>query len=195
VATLAEVLPLQIRDMDKVRGNVRISFVCGDRAIKRAQADFKTLSHVVVVLGVPQEQVEAQVAGLKQSLSESEKQRQRLETEAATRAGLDLYSATAPDQNDVRRAIAPLPFIDENARTKAKAFASKPKAVLLMHSTEGVLLACSPDSGVHAGAVLKQALLKYGARGGGSPTLAQGGLADPAIVADLMEQLQLHSST
>jgi alanyl-tRNA synthetase len=194
VATLAEVLPLQIRDMDKVRGNVRISFVCGNRAIKHAQTDFKKLSNIAATLAVPQDQVEFQVAALKQALSESEKQRQRLEADAATRAGVDLYSDNMPDQRGIRRATLKVPSIDENARTKARAFASQPKAVLLMHSTDGVLLACSADSGVNAGTVLKQALSKYGARGGGSPTLAQGNLPDAAMVADLMEQLQLCST-
>ena len=194
VATLAEVLPLQIRDMDKVRGNVRISFVCGNRAIKHAQTDFKKLSNIAATLAVPQDQVEFQVAALKQALSESEKQRQRLEADAASRAGVDLYSDNMPDQRGIRRATLKVPSIDENARTKARAFASQPKAVLLMHSTDGVLLACSADSGVNAGTVLKQALSKYGARGGGSPTLAQGNLPDAAMVADLMEQLQLCST-
>jgi alanyl-tRNA synthetase len=194
VATLAEVLPLQIRDMDKVRGNVRISFVCGNRAMRRAQTDFKMLSHVAVALGVPQDQVEVQVAVLKQALAESEKQRQRMETEAATGDALDLYSTAVPGADGVRRAILQVPVIDESARTKAKAFTSQPQAVILVYSTEGVLLGCSADSGVNAGAVLKHVLSTYGARGGGSATMAQGSVSDPAMVHDLAEQLQLRGA-
>jgi alanyl-tRNA synthetase len=55
----------------------------------------------------------------------------------------------------------------------------------LIHSSDGLLIACSPDAGINAGAVLKQALSKFGARGGGSPTLAQGSLSHPAILDDL----------
>jgi len=189
VAALAEVLPLQIREMEKVRGNIRIAFVCGNRALARAQSDFQTLSRIAAALATSQDKLEDQVTALKQNLAASEKQRQRLETEAATRAGLDLYSSTAPNADGLRRVFSVEAAIDENARTKAKAFASQPRAVLLMHSAEGLLLACSPDSGFNAGTLLKQALAKYGARGGGSPTLAQGSLPDKTIIENLIHTI------
>jgi len=189
VASLAEVLPLQIREMERVRGNIRIAFVCGNRALARAQSDFQTLSRIAAALATSQDKLEDQVTAFKQNLAASEKQRQRLETEAATRAGLDLYSSTAPNADGLRRVFSVEAAIDENARTKAKAFASQPRAVLLMHSAEGLLLACSPDSGFNAGTLLKQALAKYGARGGGSPTLAQGSLPDKTIIENLIHTI------
>ena len=194
VASLAEVLPVAIRDVDKVRGNIRVAFVCGNRAITQAQLDFETLSRIALTLGTSHANLEAHVVSLKRSLAASEKQRQRLETEAAMRAGLDLYASVSAGEDGVRRLLSAESAIDENARTKAKSFASQPKAVLLMHSSDGLLLACSADSGVNAGAVLKQTLSKYGAKGGGSATLAQGGLADKAILNDLSATLSLMES-
>jgi alanyl-tRNA synthetase len=185
VARLAEVLPLQIREIEKVRGNARISFVCGNRAIACAQTDFQTLNRTAKALGTSIDKLESQVTTLQQRLAESEKQKQRLETEAATRAGLDLYSSTQPDIDGIRRHVAAESAINENTRTKAKAFASQSRAICLIHSSDGLLIACSPDAGINAGALLKQALSKFGARGGGSPTLAQGSLPDPAILDDL----------
>ena len=185
VARLAEVLPLQIREVEKVRGNARISFICGNRAITRAQTDFQTLSRTAKALATSIDKIDSQVTTLQQRLAESEKQKQRLETEAATRAGVDLYASTQPDNDGIRRHIAAESAIDENTRTKAKAFASQSKAICLIHSSDGLLIACSPDAGINAGALLKQALSKFGARGGGSPTLAQGSLPDPAILDDL----------
>jgi alanyl-tRNA synthetase len=189
VASLAEVLPLQIRDMDKVRGNVRISFVCGNRAITRAQRDFQILSGVAKSLATSIENLEAQVAAIRENLAEAEKQRQRLESEAAVRAGLDLYAGSTPGEDGMRRRIAAEVRIDENARNRAKAFASQARAVILLHSADGLLLACSTDSGVNAGVMVKQALAKVGARGGGSATLAQGSLPDRAVVEDLARLL------
>lgn len=191
VAALAEVLPLQIREIDKVRGNVRVNFVCGDRALARMHLDFQTLSRAAKTLGTPIDKVDGQVAMLQQRLTESEKHKQRLETEAATQTGLDLYASTSPDADDIRRWLASEATIDENIRAKAKAFASKPKAICLVHSGDGLLIACSSDAGVNAGALLKLALSKFGARGGGSPTLAQGSLPDVAILEDLKAQLGL----
>jgi alanyl-tRNA synthetase len=191
VAALAEVLPLQIRDVDKVRGNIKLSFVCGNRAIAQAQNDFQALGLIARTLATSPGNAASQIAILQQRLAEADKSNQRLETEAATRAGLDLYSQTSPGDDGIRRCLMPVPVIAENARTQAKAFVSRGKAVLLMHSPEGVLLGCSPDSGINAGAVLKQALTKFGARGGGSPALAQGSLSDPLIVPDLAKTLGL----
>jgi alanyl-tRNA synthetase len=89
----------------------------------------------------------------------------------------------------MRRRIAAEVRIDENARNRAKAFASQARAVILLHSADGLLLACSTDSGVNAGVMVKQALAKVGARGGGSATLAQGSLPDRAVVEDLARLL------
>jgi alanyl-tRNA synthetase len=186
VASLAEVLPLQLREMEKVRGNIRIAFVCGNRALVRAQTDFQALSQIAATAATSLDHAEAQVTALKQSLANAEKQKQRLETEAATRAGLDLYAATAPAADGLRRVYSEEPVLNENTRIKAQAFSSQPKSLILLHSSEGLLLACSPDSGFNAGALLKQALAKYGARGGGSATLAQGSLPDKAVVEDLI---------
>jgi alanyl-tRNA synthetase len=194
VATLAEVLPIQIRETDKVRGNARIAFVCGNRAIARARIDFQTLSRAAKALGASIDNINKQVATLQQRLAESEKQKQRMEAEAATRAGTDLYASIKPDSDGIRRYLASEPEINENARTKAKAFVGQPKAVCLLHSADGILLVCSPDSGVNAGALLKQALSKFGARGGGSPNLAQGSLPDVAILDDLKVALGLTSA-
>jgi alanyl-tRNA synthetase len=98
---------------------------------------------------------------------------------------LDLYAITQPGADGIRRYFGAESVIDENARTRAKAFSSQARAICLMHSPDGFLLACSADSGVNAGAVVKQSLMKFGARGGGSATLAQGSLPDAGILLEL----------
>jgi alanyl-tRNA synthetase len=191
VAALAEILPLQIREVEKVRGNARVGFVCGNRAIRRAQSDLRALTRTAQSLGTSLENVEALVVAISQRLAEAEKLRQRFETEAATRAGLDLYAGTSVSSDGIRRRLASEAIIDELARTKAKSFISQPGGVLLMHGADSVLVACSADSGINAGALLKQALTKFGARGGGSPTFAQGNLPDVLLIEDLKRQLGL----
>ena len=135
------------------------------------------------VLATAPENVESSITVLQQRIAEADKQRQRLET----RAGVDLYKTTAPSEDGSRRVLLIEPVIDENARTKAKAFVSQPKAVLLMHSGDSLLLACSPDSGINAGAILKQ----YLARGGGSAMLAQGNLPENSVLEKLMQAVGL----
>jgi alanyl-tRNA synthetase len=67
--------------------------------------------------------------------------------------------------------------------------------VLLMTSTSqsGVLVACSADSGLNAGAILRDALAQTGGRGGGTATLAQGNVSDPTLTALLEEALGFSS--
>jgi alanyl-tRNA synthetase len=52
-----------------------------------------------------------------------------------------------------------------------------------------VIVACSPDSGKNAGAILKEALAGTGGRGGGSSTMAQGSLPDPSVAEKLQRAL------
>ena len=72
--------------------------------------------------------------------------------------------------------------IDDAVRTRAQAFVSQGKAVYLALSQDSpsLLLAASPDSGVHAGERVKAAVTALGGRDGGNQTLAQGSL--PASV-------------
>lgn len=191
VSSLGEVLPLQIRELEKVRGNQRVSFVCGNRALARGQMDFELLTKLSKTLSTSFDQLENQGAALQKRLADAEKHRFRLETEVATRAGLDLFASAEVSNDGIRRLEVTESAIDENARTKAKAFASQPKAVLLTHSATDLLVACSPDSGMNAGALVKQALMKVGGRGGGSATLAQGSLTDQAVLAELKSALGL----
>jgi len=111
-------------------------------------------------------------------LTAAEKDRQKLSVELARREGGELYAAAAVAGDGVRRAMLRVPAIDEAARAKAQAFTAQSKAVLLVLAEEppGVLIACSADAGVSAGAILKQVLAAAGGRGGGAATLAQGSL-------------------
>ncbi|MBN8732999.1 MAG: alanyl-tRNA editing protein [Acidobacteria bacterium] len=59
VRNTAEVGAVLLRKLDKVRGNVRVEFVCGGRAVKRARADYDTLSRAARVFSSPVDDVDA----------------------------------------------------------------------------------------------------------------------------------------
>jgi alanyl-tRNA synthetase len=81
--------------------------------------------------------------------------------------------------------------IDETVRAKALAYAAGAKSlvVILGRQPAGVLIACSSDAGVNAGAILKETLAEFGGKGGGSTTLAQGAMPDPACARRLAGKL------
>jgi alanyl-tRNA synthetase len=187
VRSTAEAGPIFLRKLDKVRGNVRIEFVCGLRALRRARADFRTLSEISRSLSVPLEDTPALVAAQIERVKHLEKTCQRLASEAAQHEGRELYEATSPDARGIRQ-VTLRGIIDDAMRTRAQAFAQGPMAVFLAVSEDppSILLAASADSGIHAGELVKSAVTAAGGRGGGNRALAQGRVATAAGLEQAM---------
>jgi alanyl-tRNA synthetase len=196
VRSTAELGPIQIRRAEKIRGNVRIEFVCGQRARRRARQDFRLLGDLSRQTSVAIDALPAHVAGMLSRLAEAEKERQRLAMEVAGREAEALYEATAPGPDGLRRALWRVPAIGPEERTKAAAFTKRGKSLALVvgASPTAVLVAASKDSGIDAGAVLKSALAAVGGRGGGSPTLAQGNVPNGNAVDGLIAALGIETS-
>jgi alanyl-tRNA synthetase len=190
VRSTAEIGPLLLRKLEKIRGNVRIEFVCGLRAIRRARQDFRTLSEISRLVSVPFDEAPAIVAAQVEKAKSLEKVAARLAAELAKREGAELYAATAPDGAGVRRATQ-RGAIDDAMRARAQAFVLGSKAVFLAISENpaSVLLAASADSGVHAGDRVKAAVSAAGGRGGGNAGLAQGSVPDAKALENVVAQL------
>jgi len=191
VRTTAEIGPVAIRKTEKIRGNTRLEFVCGVRALRQARADFRTLQELSRQLSVPAAEAPALVAAQLERVKTLEKTNQRMAAEIAQREGRELWNATAPDADGLRRMVQRA-AIDDAMRTRAQAFAAEGKAAFLAVSANppAILLAASADSGIHAGDRVKAAVTAAGGRGGGNQGLAQGSLpaaADlEAIVSNLL---------
>ncbi|HEY1760123.1 MAG TPA: alanyl-tRNA editing protein [Bryobacteraceae bacterium] len=175
VSSTAEIGAVLIRKLEKVRGNVRVEFVCGRRALLSARRDFRLLSEISRELSAPFERAPELIAAQTARLKSLEKSSQRLATELATREGRELHAATSPDADGLRRVTHRGP-IDDAMRARAQAFTAAGSAVFLAicEDPPSLLLAASSDSGIHAGNRLKAALGAAGGRGGGNQTLAQG---------------------
>ena len=175
VRATGEIGLIAIRKLDKIRGNVRIEFLCGMRAVRRARADFEALSRIsralASALDAAPELVENHIARGK----DLEKSARKLAMEIARYQGRELYDATAPDISGLRRVVVHEPITDD-LRTRAQSFTSQPKAVFLALCDDppSVLLAASPDSGINAGERVKAAVTANGGRGGGAANIAQG---------------------
>jgi len=177
VRTTAEIGPVLIRKCERVRSNVRLEFLCGLRAIRRARADFEALSRIALGLSASLDEAAALVESQRRALIASEKALARARVELARRRGVELYQ-TAAEAGGMRRyvhRIAEGP-LDEEVRALAQGFTSGARAVFVAFSENppSVLLAASADSGLHAGQILKEALAAAWGRGGGNAQLAQG---------------------
>jgi alanyl-tRNA synthetase len=193
VRATGEIGAILLRKVDKMRGNVRLEFVCGGRAIRRARADFEALSRIARTFSAAAAEAPGLVAAQAERLAESDKQRRRLATELAQSRGRELHAATEGNGQGLRVQVRRLEQIEEDVRAEAQAFCGCGKAVYLAgaEQTGALLLAASADSGLHAGAALKQVVDRRGGRGGGGPTLAQGSVEAEQVAAVLEELRRL----
>jgi len=193
VRSTAEIGPVAIRKLEKIRGNVRIEFLCGLRAVRRARADFDALSRIARVFSSPLDETPPLVEAQRESLLAVQKAHRRAVAELARYQGQDLYEATSPGPDGIRRALRrqPAGALDDELRALALGFTAQPKAVLVAASDNppAMLLAVSGDAGLHAGNVLKAALAKYGGRGGGNASLAQGSVPTVEQLGPLLADL------
>src|SRR5260370_19819813 len=104
VRATGEIGPLLIRKLDKVRNTVRVEFLCGLRALRRARADYEALASIAQALSAPLDDAPRLVAAQLETLKTAGKDRRRLEDELGVLTGRELYGA-APDSQGLRRAL------------------------------------------------------------------------------------------
>jgi alanyl-tRNA synthetase len=175
VRSTAEIGPILIRNLEKIRGNIRVEFVCGLRALRQARADYHALAAIARTLSTPMDRAPEAIAAQAERIKTLEKTALRQALDLAAREGRELHAAAQPDESGLRR-VSERRAIDEVTRARAQAFVARGKAVYLAVCADppSLLLAASADSGVDAGARVKAAVTAVGGRGGGNPTLAQG---------------------
>ncbi len=192
VRATGEIGLLLLRKLEKVRQTTRVEFACGARAIRRARADYEALWKTAQLFSAPLDEVPAVVAAQLEAARGHEKERRKLELDLAAYQGKELYEATAPGPDGMRRVTRRVEHGSlEELRAIAQNFTAQPKAVFLstLADPPSILLAVSADAGIDAGKSLKAALAEAGGRGGGSPRIAQGSVADVGSLERVLEKL------
>lgn len=177
VSRTGEIGLLLIRRAEKIRGNTRLEFVCGVKAVRRARMDFELLSAAGRAISRPLEEVPAAVLALQEAARLDAKSVKSLTLELAGFKGRELFGAALVGADGLRRYWLRLDVVDEGARAVAQAFVGCGPGVFLA-TGGGAVLVASSDAGVHCGNLLKQ----FG-RGGGSASLAQGSLLEAGALA------------
>ena len=178
-----EIGPVVIRRIEKYKQSTRVEFLCGWRALARARADFDALTTIAGSLTASIDEVPALVAAQAARLKEAETDAKKRGEELARYQARERYDAVAPDANG-NRSITETAASMDPLRSMAQAISALPKATYRgsVASPPGIVFAASADSGVNAGELLKAALGANGGRGGGSPRIAQGTVADAAAL-------------
>jgi alanyl-tRNA synthetase len=187
-----EIGAILLRKLEKVRQTVRVEFLCGGRAVRRARADYEAVSKTAQIFSSPIDEVPSLVALQVEAARAQEKARRKLELELAAYQGRELYQTTAPDASGFRRVTRRADRGNlEDLRAIAQNFTAQSRAVFLaaLADPPSVLLAASEDAGVDAGKLLKAALTEAGGRGGGTVRMAQGSVPDAGSLERVIERL------
>lgn len=182
-----EIGPVVIRRIEKYKQATRVEFLCGNRALVRARADYDALTAMAASLTASIDEVPVLVAAQAVRLKEAETDARKRGEELAVYRARECYDATVPDANGMRRITETAASMDP-LRVMAQAVSALSKAIFVgtVAAPPGVVFAASADSDLNAGALLKAALAANGGRGGGSPRVAQGTVADAAALQKVL---------
>jgi alanyl-tRNA synthetase len=183
VAATGEIGVILVRGTERVRDSMRVQFLCGARAVRRARSDYRSAAQIAAALSCGIDEV-PDLAGKQQArLKDSEQRLRRLERELAELRAQSLYASSEPTSNGMRLVFVPSDEGLDATRALAQALARLPKvlAVGAVDDPPTLLIATSADSGLDASKLLRDAIVPHSGRGGGSPRMAQGSL--PSIDA------------
>ncbi len=171
VRATGEIGPIWIRKTEKIRGNLRVHFLCGNRALRAMRAE--------------REQLETALQGQTEAAKEADKRAQKLGLELAGYRGRELYGHGAEQ-------VVGGP-IDEASRALANAFLAQGPGTLLLVSQDPAAVMLASNL-VHCGNTMKPLLAANGGRGGGSANLAQGSLPTAEALKAVVEALGLRAA-
>ncbi|HXI40484.1 MAG TPA: alanyl-tRNA editing protein [Bryobacteraceae bacterium] len=192
VRLTGEIGPILIRRLEKIRNCVRVEFLCGGRAVRRARADYDALARIAQAFSTSVDETPQVAVAQIGAAKENDRTRRKLESDLARYQGRELYEAAAPGENGLRRVSRRLPRgVMEDLRPLAQNFTAQPKAVFVgaVEQPASVMLATSADSGIEAGKVLQPLLTQAGGRGGGSARMAQGSVPSVEALEQVMRSL------
>ena len=158
------------------KGKIRVSFVCGGRAVSLFQTYMRFADKAGAALSSPVEKLSAAAAELKYRLSEAEKRANRLET----REILTKMEECEEEIKGFMLCVMALPETDGRAVTAAVSeYISVNGRAVLLAAGEKLIFARSADVRIDMNQLIKRV-----ARGGGRPDMASGaGIPECVTVA------------
>lgn len=183
---------LKIKRWEKNKGNTRIEFVAGSRAIADCLEKDKILSEVCRFLNAGEQEIVNSIKNLSDSLKVSNEESRKLKTEVAKYELENLMNSGKKIGNiDIITKI----YKDENMkylnRLAADITAEEDRIVLFGALEKGkcnLLFACSKNiKKISMGDLLKDAITLVDGRGGGNDYLAQGGGKNSSNIESVME--------
>lgn len=191
VRTTAEIGPLKLVRQERRRGQTRITFLCGKRALADYLAKHRLLTEAAALFSAEISEtprlIERNLAQLKTLQRELEIAQEQLQGYEAA----ELVAAAGSPEHP--RIVSRLFAGRELNRLKglANQLQQHPNVVALLASSANdkltIVFARSSELDIHMGNLLRDTLQTVGGKGGGRPDFAQGGLADAALGQRLLD--------
>ncbi len=179
---------VRVLDVRPSRGKMRVTLVCGMRAVRDARLKSKMADRAAALLSAPVEKLPEAVEGV---LVREHEARAALEKEVAGQAvrRADELWTNAPEADGWRIVTDASEGLGADAlREMAANLTARGKTIALLESAqpEGnslVLFARTEGEGPHMGRILSEAVKRLGGKGGGRPEFAQGGAPERGSAA------------
>lgn len=176
VSHTAEIGAVLLRRTEKTKGQVRLEFVCGHRAVQRARRDADLLTRSARPLSASPNDLPALVESQQARLLELERERRKLLQQLAVIEAETLWRGTNADADGIRRiAVTSNGPVKEMEPLVQQLVTHGACAVLVTQpGSFALLFGTAADTNIDAGQTLRAALQAQGGRGGGSSRIAQG---------------------
>ena len=189
VARTGEVGIVAVASWEKLRGGLRLEFLCGNRALQEFRRLRDSVAGCIRHLSVSPEELPA---AIERAQAENKDQRKTIKAQQERLAGFEAgaLAARAEAVGAERRVIEVLDGWDANGlKAMAVAITANPGYQVALFSASAPVLAVvarSKDSRLDARATLAALLERFGGKGGGKPDLAQAG----GLTGDVQEILR-----
>ena len=172
-----------LRKCEKQKGNWRVEFVCGGRALAAAREDRRLLLESARALGGAAGDVPALVARAAEERRQSDRQRKELQSRLAGYEARSLWEEAAAGSGGVRIVQRVLEGAEADyLRLLATRVVEHGRGVALLGARPGGHVVFAQTAGLAGdmNLVLRSALAGTGGKGGGTRDFAQGSCPDPA---------------
>ncbi|TDI47815.1 MAG: phosphoesterase [Acidobacteria bacterium] len=187
----AEIGPVVIRGLEKLKGGTRVEFLCGERALRDYRMTVRRIRSLASVLSSSEAALVETAQKLQDERKSMGKELTRLRSEAlASSAEAWMHDADAiGDVHVLAREITGVGPAE--LRAIAMELAAQPGRVLLLGAIDDgrahLVFARSIDVDAPMGELLRGSVGRVGGRGGGSPQVSQGGGPDTQRLREALE--------
>jgi len=185
---------IAVSGFERFKGGLRVEFLCGARALRSYRALTTAVDRSVRLLSVLPDELQSAIEKLQTGGRAHQKAQDALFERLAVHEAASLVAAGQKigDRTFVGAAV---PGWDAAGLKKlAASAASRPATVAVLLTTESpslVVIARSQDLTFDTGAVLKKLIERFGGKGGGKGSMAQGGglTGEPRSILDAARDL------